>query len=63
MSSWKEMGFQGDNARTDLRTGLFALQNMVYLAERYPADFRAMSQELATRVGELPVRREDGEQG
>ena len=48
------MGFQGDNARTDLRTGLFALQNMVYLAERYPADFRAMIEEA--RTIESPLR-------
>ncbi|CAE8594050.1 unnamed protein product [Polarella glacialis] len=33
---WRQLGFQSSNPRTDLRTGILALDAMVYLAERYP---------------------------
>jgi len=32
---WRQLGFQSNNPRTDLRTGRLALEVLVYLAERY----------------------------
>lgn len=45
---WQKIGFQGRDARTDLRTGVFALRNMVYMAETYPEDFKRIVSEAQT---------------
>jgi len=33
---WRQLGFQSNDPRTDLRTGRLALEALLYLAERYP---------------------------
>uniref|UniRef100_A0A6B2LA80 ELMO domain-containing protein n=1 Tax=Arcella intermedia TaxID=1963864 RepID=A0A6B2LA80_9EUKA len=38
--TWKRIGFQSDDPRRDFRaTGLLGLQNILFLAEKYPARF------------------------
>jgi len=52
---WKRLGFQSNNPRTDFRGGgVFSLQNMVYMAEKYPADMKQMVVEQ-TRLLEYPL--------
>jgi hypothetical protein len=47
---WTELGFQGRDPATDFRGGGYlALANMVYLAQKYPVDARAM---VADAVGD-----------
>jgi hypothetical protein len=44
-SQWKSMGFQGLDPSTDFRgSGLFGLEQMVYLSQNYPHEFKAMMQ-------------------
>lgn len=33
---WRQLGFQSNDPRSDLRTGRLALESLVYLAERFP---------------------------
>lgn len=50
---WKELGFQGDDPRTDIRGGgILAVQNMCYLAEVYPEETKRMLEEASSGSGE-----------
>jgi hypothetical protein len=41
---WQRLGFQGSDPATDFRGGgVFALRNLLYLADVYPHSFRAMA--------------------
>lgn len=42
---WRQLGFQSNNPRTDLRTGRIALETMVHMAERQPVACRKMVRE------------------
>eukprot|EP00931_Biecheleriopsis_adriatica_P051530 TRINITY_DN29900_c0_g1_i1.p1 TRINITY_DN29900_c0_g1~~TRINITY_DN29900_c0_g1_i1.p1 ORF type:complete len:361 (+),score=75.15 TRINITY_DN29900_c0_g1_i1:38-1120(+) len=45
---WKELGFQSEDPRTDFRGGgLFALHNLIFLAEAYPERTLRMMQQAA----------------
>lgn len=50
---WKELGFQGDDPRTDFRgAGILGLRNILYLTEHYPAAFTAMADIKNTKIVE-----------
>eukprot|EP00437_Effrenium_voratum_P024323 CAMPEP_0181412634 /NCGR_PEP_ID=MMETSP1110-20121109/8530_1 /TAXON_ID=174948 /ORGANISM="Symbiodinium sp., Strain CCMP421" /LENGTH=265 /DNA_ID=CAMNT_0023535367 /DNA_START=41 /DNA_END=838 /DNA_ORIENTATION=- len=45
---WKRLGFQGTDPATDVRTGAFPLEQLVFLATHHPIEFKQMALE-ATR--------------
>eukprot|EP00931_Biecheleriopsis_adriatica_P016902 TRINITY_DN12310_c0_g1_i3.p1 TRINITY_DN12310_c0_g1~~TRINITY_DN12310_c0_g1_i3.p1 ORF type:complete len:230 (+),score=50.05 TRINITY_DN12310_c0_g1_i3:101-790(+) len=47
--SWKRLGFQSSDPRTDVRAGLFALEQLHYMAVMYPDRLR----QLVTQATEL----------
>ncbi|CAK0808466.1 unnamed protein product [Prorocentrum cordatum] len=51
---WKRLGFQSSNPRTDLRTGILALDSLVYLVERYPQPAQRMVVEAASDEYDYP---------
>lgn len=42
---WRQLGFQSSDPRSDFRTGITALDSLVYLLERYPMAARQMVRE------------------
>lgn len=51
---WRQLGFQSNNPRTDLRTGRLALEAMLYLAERYPLAVGQMVREAQCDALDYP---------
>merc|ERR1711879_492016 len=45
---WKRLGFQSSNPRTDLRTGIIALDNFAYFFEQYPEDAQRLCLESSS---------------
>lgn len=43
---WRQLGFQSNNPRSDLRTGILALDCLVFMAERYPLATSQMIREV-----------------
>ena len=53
-SRWTSLGFQSQNPRTDIRTGVHALEAIEYMACHYTSDFRRIVSEASNPATEYP---------
>mmetsp|Transcript_21614 Transcript_21614/g.40695 ORF Transcript_21614/g.40695 Transcript_21614/m.40695 type:complete len:402 (+) Transcript_21614:19-1224(+) len=51
---WRQLGFQSSDPRTDLRTGILALDCLVHMAERYPLATSQMVREAQSNGIDYP---------
>lgn len=51
---WRQLGFQSSDPRTDLRTGILALDCLVYMAEKYPLATSEMIREAQSNGIDYP---------
>eukprot|EP00929_Paragymnodinium_shiwhaense_P025447 TRINITY_DN15390_c0_g1_i2.p1 TRINITY_DN15390_c0_g1~~TRINITY_DN15390_c0_g1_i2.p1 ORF type:complete len:366 (+),score=72.82 TRINITY_DN15390_c0_g1_i2:59-1099(+) len=52
---WKRLGFQSRNPRTDFRTGMLAVDCLVYLCERKPEDLQQLCLEACPAALDYPL--------
>jgi len=52
---WRQIGFQSDNPRTDVRAGRFALDQLYYLACKYPERLQHLRKQASDRELEYPL--------
>ena len=51
---WKKLGFQSSNPTTDVRSGLFPMRQLVYLAESFPTETKQMVKDSTMKDFEYP---------